>query len=157
MKTVKTLSVLLFLTTLFSQCKKSEGYDAEKQLQIDEQLIKDYLASKNITNAVRDDSGVYYIVIESGAGNVTYQNNTLVNVSYTGRLLNGQVFDSKDAYQAYLGDLIIGWRIGIPKIKPGGKIRLFVPSLFGYGQNAQPGIPANSVLDFDIQLKNIGF
>jgi len=39
--------------------------------------------------------------------------------------------------------------------KPYSRIRLIIPSALGYGSVAQSGIPANSVLDFTIDL--IGF
>jgi FKBP-type peptidyl-prolyl cis-trans isomerase FkpA len=152
MKRVKNLLlILLFTSAIVSSCKKDESA-ADKQMAIDEQLIKDFIAANNITNA-QSDQGVYYSVINPGTGNVVYQSNTVINVKYTGRLLNGQVFDSSSTgVQFPLGRLILGWQIGIPKIQRGGKIRLLVPSGLGYGPTAQQGIPANSVLDFDIEL-----
>ena len=152
MKRVKNLLlILLFTSAIVSSCKKDESA-ADKQMAIDEQLIKDFIAANNITNA-QSDQGVYYSVINPGTGNEVYQSNTVINVKYTGRLLNGQVFDSSSTgVQFPLGRLILGWQIGIPKIQRGGKIRLLVPSGLGYGPTAQQGIPANSVLDFDIEL-----
>jgi FKBP-type peptidyl-prolyl cis-trans isomerase FkpA len=51
--------------------------------------------------------------------------------------------------------LIIGWQIGIPYIQKGGKIRLLIPSYYGYGNRAAGSIPANSILDFTITLSNV--
>ncbi|XHR93659.1 FKBP-type peptidyl-prolyl cis-trans isomerase [Mucilaginibacter sp. UC70_90] len=57
----------------------------------------------------------------------------------------------------YWGGVIKGWQLGIPQIKPGGKVRLLIPSRYAYGPYAQDSIhlPANSVLDFQIQLYNV--
>ncbi|HEX8377022.1 MAG TPA: FKBP-type peptidyl-prolyl cis-trans isomerase [Pedobacter sp.] len=153
MKRVKNLLlIVLFVLAIVSSCKKDDQPIAETQFEMDEQLIKDFIAANNITNAVRDQSGVYYVISAPGTGNVVYQANTVINVKYTGRLLNRQVFDSSSGVEFPLGQLIVGWQIGIPKIQKGGKIRLLIPSGYGYGARAQSRIPANSVLDFDIEL-----
>ncbi|HET8828665.1 MAG TPA: FKBP-type peptidyl-prolyl cis-trans isomerase, partial [Pelobium sp.] len=72
-----------------------------------------------------------------------------------GKLLGGASFDQGESKQFLLGNLIAGWRLGIPKIRTGGKIRLIIPSGYGYGDVAKQGIPANSILDFEIELKEI--
>ena len=150
------LAVVLLGFIVLSGCKKQDPYDPEKQLAADEQLIKDFLAANNIEATRHAQSGVYYQILEEGTGNVAYTANTDVMVKYEGRLLNGQVFDSNTTgVRLTLGRLIYGWQIGIPLIQKGGKIRLFVPSFYGYGPNPQRGIPANSVLDFDIELLEI--
>ena len=148
------LLILLFSSAFISSCEKDqpfEPFDPEKQFAKDEQLIKDFIAANNILNTL-NDRGVYYSIIAPGTGNVVYQSNTSITVKYTGRLLNGQVFDSNPSIDFLLGQLIPGWQIGIPKIQKGGKIRLLVPSYYGYGPNPRSGIPANSVLYFDIEL-----
>jgi FKBP-type peptidyl-prolyl cis-trans isomerase FkpA len=81
-------------------------------------------------------------------------------VGYTGRqLTSGKVFaQTNNFHPSYiLGQVIRGWQLGIPQIKKGGVIRLFVPSRYAYGPYAQPltGLPANAVLDFDIKLYDI--
>ncbi len=165
MKRVQVLFLILVFSVAFiSGCEKSESdferqmameeqlrKDFEMQVAKDDQLIKDFIAANNITNA-QSDKGVYYRIIEPGTGNVVYQANTVINVKYTGRLLNGEIFDSSPSVEFPLGQLIPGWIIGIQKIQRGGKIRLLIPSNYGYGTRAQSKIPANSVLDFDIEL-----
>lgn len=155
MKKMKfVLFAVLLGFVLIGGCKKTE-YDAAGQLATDEKLIKAYLTTNNIT-AERHDSGIYYQIIDPGEGNFTYSANTNINVKYKGRLLNGSVFDQNATGVSFvLGRLIYGWQIGIQLIQPGGKIRLFVPSGYAYGPAAQGGIPANSVLDFDIELVGV--
>lgn len=157
MKKVKVLLLLfVFSTVLINGCKKSDPYDANAQLAKDEELIKNYLTTNNIT-ATRHETGVYYIVSEPGSGDVVYTTNTSIKVNYKLRLLGGQVIEqSTEPYSNLLGNLIMGWQIGISQIQKGGKMRLFVPSGYAYGPQATNKVPANSILDFDIELVDVG-
>ncbi|MEJ6980645.1 FKBP-type peptidyl-prolyl cis-trans isomerase [Pedobacter sp. P351] len=151
----KTLLFLLFVSVAFTACKKSDPYDPAKQLQKEEELIKNYLAANNIT-AQRHSTGVYYVITEPGTGSVTYTTATNVTVTYSLSLLGGQVIPQPTApVELTLGGVIAGWQIGVPLIQKGGKIRLFVPSVYAYGQQSQGSIPANSILDFDIDLLDV--
>ena len=87
----------------------------------------------------------------------------MVKVHYTGKLLDGTVFDSsRDNPQAQgqpidftvgVGMVIPGWEEGIMSMKKGGKRTLIIPSGLGYGAEGAPGaIPPNSVLVFDVGL-----
>ena len=168
----RALLIILFCCAIFGACKKETavGPEAEKaQAIIDDKIISDYLAANPGLSAQRiDTTGVYYIVIQPGSGNDLFTNSTQVTVGYTGKLLTtGQVFSKTDnIHPSYvLSSLIRGWRLGIPKIKKNGEIRLLVPSRYAYGPNAQPelgkaygltnGLPASAVLDFNITLYNI--
>ena len=88
---------------------------------------------------------------------ITYTANTTVSTKYTGRLLDGSVFDGGNGQvlSFKLGGVITGWQVGIPLIQKGGKIRLFIPSGLAYGCDGQGSIPANAVLDFDIELVEV--
>jgi FKBP-type peptidyl-prolyl cis-trans isomerase FkpA len=144
---------LFLIVGVFSACKK-DSYDAEKQAKIDDGLIVDFIAKNSIV-AVKHSSGLYYQILTPGDGSVITASNT-VTVSYTGKLLNGTEFDKSSAATFSLaGNLIQGWKIGVPLIKKGGKIRLIIPSSLAYG-NTSPGagIPENAVLDFTIDLIN---
>lgn len=145
---------MLFLALgAFSSCKK-EDYNPEKQLAVDDALIKDFIAKNSIV-ALKHSSGIYYQIIAPGTGNVNYTGATQVTVNYEGKLLSGSVFDKSTAAVTFsLGQLISGWQIGIPLIQKGGKIRLIIPSTLAYMNQARVGIPANSVLDFTIELTN---
>ena len=114
-------------------------------------------ASANGINATAHSSGIYYQVINQGSGAVPTIGSR-VYVKYTGKLLNGTVFDSQTNSSMtgwILGNLIPGWQIGIPLIQKGGVIKLIIPSSLSYGCNGSGPIPANSVLYFEIELTDV--
>jgi FKBP-type peptidyl-prolyl cis-trans isomerase FkpA len=84
-----------------------------------------------------------------------------LQVTYTGKLTNDTIFDQQDHLELALplGGMIEGWKKGLPLIKRGGRIQLFIPPSLGYGNNDirdnQTGevvIPAKSMLVFDVTL-----
>ena len=148
----KYLLLLAVFVTVFSSCSK-DSFDPAKQAAKDDAAIQSYIAANNIT-ANKDPSGVYYQVITSGTG--AYPTvNSKVTVNYTGKLLNGTVFDSGNLPTTALSTLIKGWQYGIPHINTGGRILLLIPSALGYGNATQGSIPANSVLIFTVDLTGV--
>ena len=168
----RALYILLFCCSIITACKKdtTTGIEAAKaQAIIDDKIIADYLAANPGLIAKRiDTTGVFYIVTQPGSGTALFTNSTQVTVGYKGRLLpSGQEFISTDNIHPsfVLSTVIKGWRLGIPQIKKGGIVRLLIPSRYAYGPYPQPevgksyglanGLPANAVLDFDIELFDI--
>jgi FKBP-type peptidyl-prolyl cis-trans isomerase FkpA len=158
---MKKYLLLLFVAVIgISSCKKSsddtatDAATAAAQAQTDDATIKAYLATNNITDAVKDASGLYYEVVTPGTGAYPTAA-SVVTVNYTGALLDGTVFDTGLSFQTALSanaNIIQGWKNGIPHINLGGRIKLFIPSAQGYGTTAQTKIPANSVLVFTVDL-----
>jgi FKBP-type peptidyl-prolyl cis-trans isomerase FkpA len=130
-----------------SACKEKQVVNQD---DIDKQKIINYLEKNNI-QAVEDPSGVFYVISEPGGEAKPILSST-VTVSYDGRLLDGHRFDKGEFFTSKLSSLIQGWQIGITLIGEGGKIKLFIPSTLAYGNKSRPGIPANSVLIFDVDL-----
>lgn len=154
---IQHLVILSFIMMFgLNSCMKSDYFDPAAQAEQDEAIIVKFLKDKNIT-AERHASGVYYQILLPGSGTATYNANTQVSAKYTGRLLSGTIFDQPAAQPLAfrLGDVITGWQIGVPLIQKGGKIRLFIPSGYGYGQQGSGPIPGNAVLDFDIELVDV--
>ena len=103
--------------------------------------------------------------IGSGA---TAQVGDMLNVSYTGKLENGTVFDTsvgkpaapncpsgtKEGFCFTLGagQVIPGWDQGLEGMKVGGKRLLIIPAALAYGAQGQGSIPANATLIFEVEL-----
>jgi FKBP-type peptidyl-prolyl cis-trans isomerase FkpA len=114
--------------------------------------------SANVPTAIKHSSGLFYIINNAGTG-ATPNVCSGVTVKYTGTLLNGSQFDQSTTGVSFvLGQLIQGWQKGIPLIKSGGSITLYIPPSLGYGaqeqrdRNGNISIPANSNLKFIIDL-----
>jgi FKBP-type peptidyl-prolyl cis-trans isomerase FkpA len=155
-------NLLIAVVVLFSlgSCMKGNGFECNynactyKAPANEIAAVKDYLTANNI-NAIEHCSGLFYIIENEGVGNSPTACHT-VYVDYTGRLTDGTVFDSNNGLGLPLTGVILGWTNGIPLLKPGGNIKLFIPPSLGYGtQGAPPTIPANAILIFDVKL--LGF
>ncbi|HPG11994.1 MAG TPA: FKBP-type peptidyl-prolyl cis-trans isomerase [Chitinophagaceae bacterium] len=155
MKTiVKLFSLFAFLSASTVSCVKDTTGCSPRSASSEQPDILNFITANSI-NAVNHSSGMYYEVIQPGSGAVA-NNSSIVTVKYVGRLLNGTVFDqSANPVSFQLAGLIQGWRVGIPLIQKGGKIRLIVPSSMAYGCQDYGPIPANSILDFDIELIDV--
>jgi FKBP-type peptidyl-prolyl cis-trans isomerase FkpA len=150
---MKRITLLLLLATIaMVGCKK---FDPEKQADLDETLITDYIRANSLS-ATGTGSGLYYTIDTLGLG-VYPTLASSVTVVYKGSLLDGKVFDESSAVGATfpLRSVIAGWQEGIPKYKAGGKGKLLIPSGLGYGNQSVGTIPVNSVLLFDIHLISV--
>lgn len=160
----KTIFILLISIIGLSACNKDgDILTYEEQLAIDIEKIENYLIENELT-AESTSSGLYYIIEEEGTGaNPTLDD--IVEVSYVGSFLNsGEVFDSSTLNTPPFSDekppiplsrLIKGWQQGLPLFKVGGSGKLFIPSGLAYGNTDFYGIPANSVLIFEITLISV--
>lgn len=101
-------------------------------------------------------SGLQYIVEKEGTGAQPTAEDE-VTVHYTGKLTNGQVFDSSvnrgEPATFPLNRVIPGWTDGVQLMKEGAKYTFFIPSDLAYGPQGVPGaIPPHSTLIFDVEL-----
>jgi FKBP-type peptidyl-prolyl cis-trans isomerase len=132
--------------------------DISKLVEYEDFTIKKYLESNSLTGFTKTTTGLYYKIGQPGTGSPITTDSTIV-ANYTGKLLNGTIFDRAVAGSEAtftLNSLVKGWRQGVPLIKQGGSIRLIVPSSLGYGlDGSSPAIPAFSVLDFDITVTDV--
>jgi FKBP-type peptidyl-prolyl cis-trans isomerase FkpA len=152
------LWVLFILTGVMASCEKPEPYDEAAQYLIDEALIKSWAVTSK-TELTKDPSGLYYNIIDPGAGQRPPTLTDNIQVLYTGKLLTDSIISQTTdtvTYNLLLGDGIEGWKKGLPLITEGGKIRLLIPSKMAYrNYNIVSGVPKNSVLNFEIFLKKI--
>ena len=151
----------IFLIILSSLgCSKSNSSNYCESLppaitvpEVEITAIEAYLSSKTITDAIKSDKGFYYKIIEPGTGAVPTLCSS-VSIFYSGKLTNETVFDGTSSTPATftLNQLISGWQLGVPLIKKGGRMILYLPPSLAYGSRDSGPIPANSVLIFEITL-----
>lgn len=103
-------------------------------------------------------TGLFYEIKEPGSDLRPTSSDTVI-VNYEGRFLDNTIFDStseKGPIAFKLNEVIPAWTQGIPLIGEGGKIKLYVPSDLGYGDDPRPGIPPASTLVFEVELIKVG-
>ena len=112
----------------------------------------------NLSAMTKRSDALYVQDLVVGTG-ADAANGKTIGVTYTGWLANGTKFDSNVGSAIFsfaLGTayVIDGWDQGILGMKVGGKRRLVIGSLLGYGsRGSSPGIPPNATLVFDVELK----
>lgn len=144
---------ILLAAVVFSSC--SDNGCKPVKPEAEEPQITAYATANGIT-AMKHHSGLHYQVVNQGSGPApTYTSK--VSVTYTGKFLNGVIFDKKETpITAELRDFIEGWKIGLPIIQKGGKIILLIPSSLAYGCNGFPNvIPPNSIIFFEVTLIDV--
>ncbi|MCK5338875.1 MAG: FKBP-type peptidyl-prolyl cis-trans isomerase [Bacteroidales bacterium] len=168
---IPSYSTIIYEVELVSMRSK-EAFDKERQAQqAQQQAIEDqrknaekterdnYLQANGITVAPTA-SGLYYIETEKGTGEQATVGKT-VNVHYTGRLLDGTVFDSSVekgqpfSFQLGVGRVIKGWDEAIAMMNVGGTATFIIPSEIGYGSRDSGSIPSYSTLVFDVELISV--
>ena len=123
----------------------------------------------DVIGVVTDDGNFTYngkpqspsvTLTKKGTGEMP-QNSQMVKVHYTGKLLDGTVFDSSvernEPFSFVLGahQVIPGWEIALSKMHVGEKATVIIPSNLAYGERGNYGIPPFSTLVFDIELLGI--
>lgn len=116
----------------------------------------DFLAAnKTKEGVVVLPSGLQYKILRKGDGPKPKPTD-VVRVNYEGTFVNGMVFDSSyqrnEPAEFPLNQVIKGWTEGLQQMQVGSKHQLFVPSHLAYGEEGRPGIPANSMLIFVVEL-----
>ncbi|GAA0536953.1 FKBP-type peptidyl-prolyl cis-trans isomerase [Rhizomicrobium palustre] len=103
--------------------------------------------------------GLRYRIITNGFGRrprlVDY-----VTVYYTGKLINGKVFDGTEEgmpVRFKVNSLISGWAEALSLMKVGDKWEIVIPGKLGYGEAGTPdgSIPPNQTLVFEVELKKV--
>lgn len=154
---LSALTLCALLLTVNSGCRKD---CSPKPVSAEADAMIAYANSIGMT-AVAHSSGIYYEILDPGVG-ATPASSAYIAITYVGKLLNGDVFDqmstpNNTAENPHwpLSGLIEGWKIGIPLLKEGGKIRLLIPSALAYGCEGRGAIPGNSPLFFEVSLVDI--
>ena len=115
--------------------------------------------NKSKPGIVELPSGLQYQIVTAGTGPKPTASDK-VTVNYTGKLLNGTVFDSsierKQPASFPVSGVIPGWTEALQLMPVGSKWNLFIPSNLAYGEHGAGGtIPPNSTLVFEVELLSI--
>ena len=172
---VKNLEINDFadgLRTIYENAEQKMTFDEAKQIvaefftnlqqQAQEEnarLGREYLEqNKNAEGVKVTASGLQYQVVKEGDGAQPGPND-VVTVHYTGRLIDGTVFDSSvergEPATFAVGQVIPGWVEGLQLMREGAAYRLFIPSELAYGPHGTGPIQPNSTLIFDVQLLKV--
>lgn len=155
-----------------NQERKNYMENMEQMHEAEKETLAQYVSEKGI-KASPDDDGLYIAVNKKGNGpKVEIGRNVAIN--YTGRLLDGRVFDTSiesvakqnniyDSNRPYeplsyrVGEmsLIRGWEKGVINQPAGSKLTLVIPSALAYGPQDLGIIPPNSPLVFDIEIVSV--
>lgn len=142
-----------------------QDYFARREIRIQErQLVENRRAGEEFFDSMFGvpgmtslGTGLFYQIMEPGNEVRPRETDTVV-VRYEGRFLDNSVFDSTEGGNPValkLNETIPAWIQGLPLIGEGGKIKLFVPSKLGYGDEARPGLPPASTLVFEVELLKV--
>lgn len=144
----------------FAKLEAEMQAEAAKQGEVNRKNGEAFLSE----NAKRDgikvtESGLQYEVLESGKGDSPKASDN-VEVHYTGKLIDGTVFDSsvERGVPASFGvtQVIPGWVEALQLMHEGDKWRLYIPSDLAYGPNGAGGvIGPNMTLIFDVELLRV--
>ena len=105
------------------------------------------------------DGGILYEIVKSSGKNVTPNLDSIVTVNYTGKLIDGKVFDStanRNCPEAFrLREVIDGWQIALKNMRLGDRWIIYIPYDKGYGAKTNGDIPGYSTLIFDVELLGV--
>ncbi|MGB3778084.1 MAG: FKBP-type peptidyl-prolyl cis-trans isomerase [Tunicatimonas sp.] len=127
-----------------------------QQQAVEDQKIKDYLATESLTGFDSLTSGVYYATTQVGDTSVQVAPTSAVGVRYTGSLLNGTVFDTNTGADDNLYEFsetvrrpIEGFLVGVQQMSLGEKGTILIPSHAAYGEGVF-AIPQSFVKDLKL-------
>jgi peptidylprolyl isomerase len=156
-KKIQTIVILVTAVIMLTVTSCDPGKKMQKE---EDALIQSYLEINSNLNFVLKPSGLYYMQVVAGAGRTPVQHDTAL-IKYTGKLLDGTVFDSNVNTSNTLlivvgeGYVITGLDEGITYMAEGGKSTLLIPSKLGYGTYGSYPISGYTPLLFDVELVRV--
>ncbi len=156
MSKIIIIVVLLVLAYFFIQRMSGNPKLAAENIKTGEAFLAENKAKEGV---ITTESGLQYLVLTEGTGDVNPTASSKVTVHYHGTLLDGSVFDSSvernEPISFKLSQVIKGWTEGVQLMVEGEKIRLFIPSNLAYGNSSAGAIKPGSTLIFDVELIKI--
>ncbi|MCK5536288.1 MAG: FKBP-type peptidyl-prolyl cis-trans isomerase [Bacteroidales bacterium] len=149
------IGIFLLFTTY-----SCESEDTPEEKRAEELIELESFIAENYPDATLTESGLYIVWNRHGTGQAVSFGD-YVNVIYTGKFLDGYVFDASSyhngTFQFYVGagNVILAWDEALQLCKVGDKITIITPSTLAYGTYGSSEIPGYASLVFDIEVIEI--
>lgn len=139
--------------------EKKQQAEHEKMMASKDQNIaegKKFMEENALNKSVyQTKSGLQYKIVKKGNGKKPKADNK-VKVHYTGKLINGKVFDSSiergEPAEFFLNQVIPGWTEGLQLMEEGSSYIFYIPSELAYRDQVMGIIPPGSTLIFEVEL-----
>ena len=156
MKT-KQIILLSFILVALLGCKPNNWLDwkTQNELWLQENAKKE--------GVITTPSGLQYKCIVPGISHSSghVDDAKIVTINYTGKLINGCVFDASDNYSEYVSAFVPGFIEGLKQMKEFGIYEFYIPYDLAYGQEGagtegtSSHIPPYSTLIFRVELLDV--
>ena len=155
MKTIKILS-LLCVVLLVSSCKQNNWLDwkTQNELWLEQNTQRE--------GVITTPTGLQYKCIFAGHPTSARPDDAkMVEIQYSGKLINGYQFDASDEYVGYVNSFVAGFSEGLKKMNEFGIYECYIPYDLGYGidgtgtEGTSSYIPPYSTLIFYVELKDV--
>ncbi|MBP7965109.1 MAG: FKBP-type peptidyl-prolyl cis-trans isomerase [Paludibacteraceae bacterium] len=138
----------------------------ETDFQTWKDLNTDWLAQNKVQHTTDNDlkilsSGVQYQIFHNGPGSTPKPTNSVVQVTYTAKLVDGTVCDSGSEKWLAVSDLIPGWQEALCMMSEPSYAKIYVPYTMAYGVDGSKAtggnfhIPPYSTIIFEIDLHKV--
>lgn len=147
-KKLAVIALILIAAIGFNSCTEDNFTDWKA---LNDKAMQDLQADPSLLHT---ESGISYKILHQGE--LRYPNSgSVVNVTYTGWLVDGTKFDS-GTYYNYLSSSIKGWQEILTKMRGGAHFIVYIPQDLSYAETGSTdgAIPPYSMLKFDIYLNN---
>ena len=133
-----------------------EGKGGRRNITLGAFFMEDFRQQEGVQEL---KNGILYKIETSGKGK-TPKTSDRVRVNYTGRHVDGSVFDQSKEGQPgefKVDRTVGGWQEVLPRMREGDKWRVVIPSPLAYGASGTPygNIGPNETLDFTIELVEV--
>jgi len=124
-----------------------------------EKEIDDYVKKNNLS-MTKTATGLRYVITQPATGPLLVDGDSAY-IHYTGKLFNGEVFDSSvprnEPFAVVVNEtpLITAWHEALKLTGPGGKITIIVPYYLGYGDRQSGPIAPYSAMLFDMEVVKV--
>jgi FKBP-type peptidyl-prolyl cis-trans isomerase len=155
--------IKLLRVQTYNEAELEMAVSESKMMQAEQGALENYLKEKSITASPEPEG--YYILKQTEGKGAYINEGSVVQVNYTGKFLNGIIFDSNSKsgkpYSFTIGgkEAIKGWDLAFRKLRAGDRATLIIPSKLAYGEEGfrKPNntvyiVPPYSTVVFDVEI-----